>query len=254
MRAEPTGAAGTTGAADATRAFFGAPDGWDAGSAGVTLGGELVVPAAELPLRGEHNALNLCAALTALPVCGIATPPLPDALRDFHALPHRLRDGSRARRRSCGSTTASRRPRSRRWPRSRAFPTARSFCSAADRTAARTTPSSPGPWPSAARLSSAALPQARVWWLPRARRASPRVARDRDSRHGGGRRACACAGRPGDSGPALARRAELRHTTVTSRSAPRISGRLRCVSGVSLVVVSAPRSVLDLPVDKGISR
>ncbi len=76
--------------ADATGTLFGAPGGWDVGPAGVTLGDELVVPAAELPLRGEHNALNLCAALTSLPVCGIATPRLPDALRDFHALPHRL--------------------------------------------------------------------------------------------------------------------------------------------------------------------
>jgi UDP-N-acetylmuramoylalanine--D-glutamate ligase len=76
--------------ADATMALYGAPGGWDVGPAGVTLRGELVVPAAKLPLLGEHNALNLCAALTALLASGIATPRLPDALHGFHALPHRL--------------------------------------------------------------------------------------------------------------------------------------------------------------------
>jgi UDP-N-acetylmuramoylalanine--D-glutamate ligase len=70
--------------------LYGTPDGWDAGPDGVTLRGELVIPAAQLPLRGEHNALNLCAALAALPACGIEPPPLPDALRGFKALPHRL--------------------------------------------------------------------------------------------------------------------------------------------------------------------
>jgi UDP-N-acetylmuramoylalanine--D-glutamate ligase len=86
--------------ADATTALYGLPGGWDTGVDGVTLRGELVVPAAELPLRGEHNALNLCAALAALSASGIVIPPLPDALRGFQALPHRLevvseRDGIR---------------------------------------------------------------------------------------------------------------------------------------------------------------
>jgi UDP-N-acetylmuramoyl-L-alanine---L-glutamate ligase len=49
-----------------------------------------VVATVELPLRGSHNALNLCAALTALAAGGLATPRLPDALRGFRALPHRL--------------------------------------------------------------------------------------------------------------------------------------------------------------------
>jgi UDP-N-acetylmuramoyl-L-alanine---L-glutamate ligase len=76
--------------ADAAATLYGLPEGWDAGVDGVTLRGELVVPAAELPLRGEHNALNLCAALAALSAAGIATPPLPDALHGFQALSHRL--------------------------------------------------------------------------------------------------------------------------------------------------------------------
>lgn len=70
--------------------LYGQPGGWDAGPGGVTLRGELVVAVSALPLRGEHNALNLCAALAALSAAGIATPRLPDALRGFKGLPHRL--------------------------------------------------------------------------------------------------------------------------------------------------------------------
>jgi UDP-N-acetylmuramoylalanine--D-glutamate ligase len=69
---------------------FGTSDGWDVGPQGVTLRGELVVASEELPLRGEHNALNLCAALAALAAVGMATPRLPDALEGFQALEHRL--------------------------------------------------------------------------------------------------------------------------------------------------------------------
>jgi UDP-N-acetylmuramoylalanine--D-glutamate ligase len=76
--------------ADATTTFYGAPGGWDVGPDGVASCGELVAATAQLPLRGEHNALNLCAALTALQAAGIATPRLPEALHSFHALPHRL--------------------------------------------------------------------------------------------------------------------------------------------------------------------
>jgi UDP-N-acetylmuramoyl-L-alanine---L-glutamate ligase len=70
--------------------LYGQPDGWDAGPAGLTLRDKLMVATAELPLRGVHNTLNLCAALTALAAAGLPTPRLPDALRGFRALPHRL--------------------------------------------------------------------------------------------------------------------------------------------------------------------
>jgi len=69
--------------------LFGEPSRWDCDEAGVRRGGDLVIPAAELPLPGPHNALNLCAALTALEVAGI-DPPLPAALAGFSSLPHRL--------------------------------------------------------------------------------------------------------------------------------------------------------------------
>jgi UDP-N-acetylmuramoylalanine--D-glutamate ligase len=69
---------------------FGLPDGWDASADAISLRGELQASSDELPLRGEHNLLNLCAALTALEALGVATAPLPAALHGFRALPHRL--------------------------------------------------------------------------------------------------------------------------------------------------------------------
>jgi UDP-N-acetylmuramoylalanine--D-glutamate ligase len=48
-----------------------------------------MAPAESLPLRGEHNALNLCGALAALETLGVR-PRLPDALAGFSPLPHRL--------------------------------------------------------------------------------------------------------------------------------------------------------------------
>ena len=70
--------------------FYGVAEGWDVTSTGLTFNGELIVPLANIPLRGEHNALNLCAALAAIDAMGIARPPLPDALRGITSLPHRL--------------------------------------------------------------------------------------------------------------------------------------------------------------------
>jgi UDP-N-acetylmuramoylalanine--D-glutamate ligase len=69
---------------------YGEPGGWDVTAEGVALDGELRVAGAELPLRGEHNALNLCGALAALEAFGIAAPRLPRSLDNFRALPHRL--------------------------------------------------------------------------------------------------------------------------------------------------------------------
>jgi UDP-N-acetylmuramoylalanine--D-glutamate ligase len=70
--------------------FYGRPDGWDVTGGAVAFAGRVELAAGELPLRGEHNALNLCAALTALGPCGVPAPPLAEALRGFAALPHRL--------------------------------------------------------------------------------------------------------------------------------------------------------------------
>lgn len=69
---------------------FGVSDGWDVVAEGVALEGVTVARSSELPLRGEHNALNLCGALTALEAFGVAPPPLPESLDGFKSLPHRL--------------------------------------------------------------------------------------------------------------------------------------------------------------------
>lgn len=78
---------------------FGVPGGWEATGEGIVHAGELALAGGDLPLPGLHNALNLCAALTALEAIGVAAPPLAGALADFAALPHRLqtvaeRDGA----------------------------------------------------------------------------------------------------------------------------------------------------------------
>ncbi len=69
---------------------FGLPDGWDVLDGGIAFRGELLAAEAELPLRGEHNVLNLCAALTGLEALGVAPAPLPGSLEGFEPLPHRL--------------------------------------------------------------------------------------------------------------------------------------------------------------------
>ncbi|HEX5224630.1 MAG TPA: UDP-N-acetylmuramoyl-L-alanine--D-glutamate ligase [Solirubrobacteraceae bacterium] len=76
--------------ASAARRWFGAPDGWDAREDGaLLLGGELQLAAGELRLRGVHNALNACAALTAVEALGIRPAPARE-LAGFEALAHRL--------------------------------------------------------------------------------------------------------------------------------------------------------------------
>jgi UDP-N-acetylmuramoylalanine--D-glutamate ligase len=69
--------------------YYGTADGWDATPDGITYEGRLVAAPAQLPLPGEHNALNLCGALTALQAVGIE-PPMPQALAGFRGLEHRL--------------------------------------------------------------------------------------------------------------------------------------------------------------------
>lgn len=71
---------------------FGLADGWHVADGGIWHAGALAVAASDLPrsLPGPHNALNLCAALTALEAVGIQPPQLPGALEGFVGLPHRL--------------------------------------------------------------------------------------------------------------------------------------------------------------------
>jgi UDP-N-acetylmuramoylalanine--D-glutamate ligase len=78
------------GLGDASGALrYGVPEGWDVGPEGIALNGELRAGSAELPLLGEHNALNLCGALAALEALEIE-PALPDSLQGFQPLAHRL--------------------------------------------------------------------------------------------------------------------------------------------------------------------
>jgi UDP-N-acetylmuramoylalanine--D-glutamate ligase len=74
----------------ARRLLYGLPEGWDVTPAGLTEGGRLRLPAADLPLPGEHNALNVCAALAGLAAAGVEVGDPAAALRDFAGLPHRL--------------------------------------------------------------------------------------------------------------------------------------------------------------------
>jgi UDP-N-acetylmuramoylalanine--D-glutamate ligase len=69
---------------------YGVPGAWDAPDGGIALRGKPVASSDEMPLRGEHNALNLCGALTALEALGVSPPPLPASLRGFKPLAHRL--------------------------------------------------------------------------------------------------------------------------------------------------------------------
>ncbi len=84
-------AAGPAGGGEAPQTrLFGVPDGWDVQRGGIVHDGTPVAASAELPLLGVHNALNLCAALTALEGFGMAPPALPQSLDGFSALSHRL--------------------------------------------------------------------------------------------------------------------------------------------------------------------
>jgi UDP-N-acetylmuramoyl-L-alanine---L-glutamate ligase len=53
-------------------------------------GWPLVVPEAQIPLRGRHNAENVATAIAAITAAGFELPPLPESLEGLEALPHRL--------------------------------------------------------------------------------------------------------------------------------------------------------------------
>jgi UDP-N-acetylmuramoylalanine--D-glutamate ligase len=70
--------------------LYGRPGTWDVADGSIARNGLHPIAIADLPLPGEHNALNLCAALSALEAYGATTPTLPEALAGFASLPHRL--------------------------------------------------------------------------------------------------------------------------------------------------------------------
>lgn len=72
------------------RRLFGTRRGWHIADGYVCRDGEFLMQVAALPMPGDHNALNLCAALTALEAAGVdARAALPHVL-EFKPLPHRL--------------------------------------------------------------------------------------------------------------------------------------------------------------------
>jgi UDP-N-acetylmuramoylalanine--D-glutamate ligase len=80
--------------------LYGVEAGWNVTDEGIAFAGQTMARSDQLPLRGMHNALNLCAALTAIEAIGVRRPALPQALLGVSALPHRLeivgeRDGVR---------------------------------------------------------------------------------------------------------------------------------------------------------------
>jgi UDP-N-acetylmuramoylalanine--D-glutamate ligase len=49
-----------------------------------------VLPVSDIPLFGEHNLRNVLAAVAIARAAGVGTSPIAGAVRDFHAVPHRL--------------------------------------------------------------------------------------------------------------------------------------------------------------------
>ena len=75
-------------------------------------------PRLRLPLRGRHNAENLCAALATLQAAGLPRPPLPDALRRRQGAPAPAANDPRGRRHRVGRRQHRDQP-DLMWPRTR---------------------------------------------------------------------------------------------------------------------------------------
>jgi UDP-N-acetylmuramoyl-L-alanine---L-glutamate ligase len=73
-----------------TTVTFADPGSWHLTQAGIERGDALVLRRHEIPLRGEHNALNVATALAAVEAAGLDRPELPGALAGLQPLPHRL--------------------------------------------------------------------------------------------------------------------------------------------------------------------
>ncbi|MGN2247681.1 UDP-N-acetylmuramoyl-L-alanine--D-glutamate ligase [Frateuria sp. GZRR35] len=84
-------------AAHPRRVLFGLAEGWHVRDGWIRRADERLFAASGLPVPGEHNALNACAALAALEAMGHDARAAVPALAHFHALPHRLQPlGERA--------------------------------------------------------------------------------------------------------------------------------------------------------------
>ena len=72
------------------RRVFGSVAGWYVADGLVMHGHERCIALGDLSLSGEHNALNLCAALTVVDALGLDARAAVPAARTFQPLPHRL--------------------------------------------------------------------------------------------------------------------------------------------------------------------
>ncbi|MDW2983191.1 MAG: UDP-N-acetylmuramoyl-L-alanine--D-glutamate ligase [Rhodanobacter sp.] len=77
-------------AAHPHRLKFGTPEGWHVRDGMICRGAQVVFDSAALAAPGLHNALNACAALTALDTLGLDAIAAAPALATFRPLPHRL--------------------------------------------------------------------------------------------------------------------------------------------------------------------
>jgi UDP-N-acetylmuramoylalanine--D-glutamate ligase len=84
--------------ADVPRVLFGVPGGFDVSDGDVVRDGATVVRMAATPLLGEHNALNVAAALAAVEAAGLLPSDPQSAVAGFAPLPHRLQTVARDER------------------------------------------------------------------------------------------------------------------------------------------------------------
>lgn len=77
-------------AAHRGRIEFGDRGGWHMAGPAIARGERQVFDLADSPLRGGHNAINLCAALAAVEAAGEDAFAAAPAIATFHPLPHRL--------------------------------------------------------------------------------------------------------------------------------------------------------------------
>ena len=70
--------------------WFNSDSAWHAREHTLYFGAEAVMDLRELPMPGQHNASNVCAALTAIDALGLDAKALAAAAKQFQPLPHRL--------------------------------------------------------------------------------------------------------------------------------------------------------------------
>ncbi len=71
---------------------FGVAEGWHVEGDWIRCGDRELLPVSDVPLPGWHNAVNLCAALTAIDAAGLDAASLLPGLAGFQPLPHRLQE------------------------------------------------------------------------------------------------------------------------------------------------------------------